>query len=192
MIDKHILDRVAPNAANWAAGSIVNGMGSMMQRFWRANNLIAQGTTNPNDAREHSVAWAAKGYGVLLHCEGQVGWNSDHIDTLHPGIIEMGVQCHKHMGVDAVYAAPLIWKTMFTKNVSSGLKREYRYICKRLKITPEKVEDPSQAAWHLYDTLFSRKEEQWLAPSPTDKPFKERHQILTLSLIDILREHVSF
>ena len=104
----------------------------------------------------------------------------------------MGVQCHKHMGVDAVYAAPLIWKTMFTKNVSSGLKREYRYICKRLKITPEKVEDPSQAAWHLYDTLFSRKEEQWLAPSPTDKPFKERHQILTLSLIDILREHVSF
>ena len=49
MIDKEILARVCPLAACWATNGVVNGLGKLAQKFWLANNLIAQipATANP-------------------------------------------------------------------------------------------------------------------------------------------------
>ena len=42
MIDKEIVARVSPLAASWATHGVVNGLGRLAQKFWLANNLIAQ------------------------------------------------------------------------------------------------------------------------------------------------------
>ena len=42
MIDKEISARVSPLAAAWATHVVVNGIGWLAQKFWLANNLIAQ------------------------------------------------------------------------------------------------------------------------------------------------------
>ena len=42
MIDKEIASRVCPLAAFWATNGVVNGLGLLAQKFWLANNLIAQ------------------------------------------------------------------------------------------------------------------------------------------------------
>ncbi len=77
MLDKEISARVCPRAAFWATNGVVNGLGLAAQKFWLANNLIAQIPGNSEPAREHSVAWALKGHVVLLHPEGAVGWHAD-------------------------------------------------------------------------------------------------------------------
>ena len=77
MIDKEIIARVSPLAASWATHGVVNGLGRLAQKFWLANNLIAQIPGNSAAARAHSVAWALEGHGVLLHPEGGVGWHNN-------------------------------------------------------------------------------------------------------------------
>ena len=65
MIDKEIVARVSPLAAAWATHAVVNGTGRLAQKFWLANNLIAQIPGNSAAARAHSVAWAS---GVTACC----------------------------------------------------------------------------------------------------------------------------
>ena len=60
MIDKEIIARVSPLAAAWATHGVVNGLGRLAQKFWLANNLIAQIPGNSAAARAHSVAWASR------------------------------------------------------------------------------------------------------------------------------------
>ena len=72
MLDKEIMSGISPLAAYWATHGVVNGLGGLMQKFWLANNLIAQIPGNSDAAREHSVQWALGGHGVLLHPEGGV------------------------------------------------------------------------------------------------------------------------
>ena len=89
MIDKEIASHVCPLAAFWATNGVVNGLGKLAQKFWLANNLIAQIPGNSQAAREHSVGWALQGYCVLLHPEGSVGWHGDYVAPLMPGAVEM-------------------------------------------------------------------------------------------------------
>ena len=42
MLDKEISARICPRAAFWATNGVVNGLGRLAQKFWLANNLIAQ------------------------------------------------------------------------------------------------------------------------------------------------------
>ncbi|TIR44243.1 MAG: hypothetical protein E5X26_13090, partial [Mesorhizobium sp.] len=51
MIDKEIVSRVSPLAASWATHGVVNGLGRLMQKFWLANNLIAQIPGNSEAAK---------------------------------------------------------------------------------------------------------------------------------------------
>ena len=76
MLDKDIISRCAPMTACWATNGIVNGTGNLGQKFWLWNNLIAQIPGNSTDGKAYSVEWALKGYPVLLHPEGAVGWHS--------------------------------------------------------------------------------------------------------------------
>ena len=92
MIDKEVIARVSPLAASWATHGVVNGLGRLAQKFWLANNLIAQIPGNSAAARAHSVAWALAGHGVLLHPEGGVGWHNDHVAPLLPGAVEMALE----------------------------------------------------------------------------------------------------
>jgi len=82
MIDKEIVSRVSPLAASWATNGVVNGLGRLMQKFWLANNLIAQIPGNNEAAKAHSVAGVLKGHGVLLHPEGGVGWHGDYVGAV--------------------------------------------------------------------------------------------------------------
>ena len=74
---------------------MVNGLGKLVQKFWLANNLIAQIPGNSEPAREHSVDWALKGNVVLLHPEGAVGWHGNYVAPLMPGAVEMALEALK-------------------------------------------------------------------------------------------------
>ena len=92
MIDKEVLARVSPLAAAWATTRRRQRPGRLAQKFWLANNLIAQIPGNSAAARAHSVAWASQGHGVLLHPEGGVGWHGDYVAPLMPGAVEMALE----------------------------------------------------------------------------------------------------
>ena len=117
MIDKEIVARVCPLAACWATNGIVNGLGLLAQKFWLANNLIAQIPGNSEPAREHSVAWALKGHGVLLHPEGGVGWHGNFVAPLMPGAAEMALEALRRGRASdpdfQSWIAPVVWKLVF-------------------------------------------------------------------------------
>ena len=79
MLDKELAARYAPMMANWATHDIVNGMGRWGQKFWLANNLIAQVPGDTEQALAYSIDTAATGTPVLLHPEGSD--NSDDDDV---------------------------------------------------------------------------------------------------------------
>ncbi len=138
MIDKEIIARVSPLAASWATHGVVNGLGRLAQKFWLANNLIAQIPGNSAAARAHSVAWALKGHGVLLHPEGAVGWHNDYVAPLMPGAVEMALEAlddgRKSNPKFQAWVAPVVWKLAFTKDVEKPLLAECAYVERRLKI----------------------------------------------------------
>jgi hypothetical protein len=177
MVDKHILDRVAPNAASWATHSIVNGMGKTMQRFWLANNLIAQIPGGGTAAKNHSVAWAAAGHGVLLHPEGRVGWHMDTIASVFPGAVEMAHEVLKSFDeVTEAYVVPIVWRPVFTKDMTTALWREYRYICDRTGVVPwGDLPSPADGVYHLYSVFIGRVEQSVLGATNADESFRQRH-----------------
>ena len=159
MLDKYLLSLVAPRAASWATHTIVNGMGRVAQWFWLANNLIAQIPRVAETAKFHSVKVAARGDGVLLHPEGSVGWHSNYIGPVFPGAVDMALRVQEyHPEVLASYIAPVVWKLVFTSDVTEGLLAEYRYICSQLKIVAQVELTPAQAVYHLYEELLARDE----------------------------------
>jgi len=64
LIDKEISRLASPLMAHWASYEIVNGT-PLTQRFWLANNLVANAPGGGGKA--YSVRWALEGHGVLLH-----------------------------------------------------------------------------------------------------------------------------
>ncbi|RWI29349.1 hypothetical protein [Mesorhizobium sp.] len=162
MIDKEIVSQVSPLAASWATHGVVNGLGRIMQKFWLANNLIAQIPGNSGAAKEHSIAWALKGHGVLLHPEGGVGWHANVVAPLLPGAVEMGFEALKRgRATDQdfkVWIAPVVWKLAFTKNVEPALAQECAYVEKSLKIERRAADTLPERVHHIYATLLSRDE----------------------------------
>ncbi len=174
MMDKWLLDQAAPKAASWATHTIVNGMGRAMQRFWLANNLIAQVPGSAGGGKQHSVAWAAAGHGVLLHPEGKVGWHRNHIGHVYPGAVEMAHAALRAENVTAAYVVPVVWKLVFISDVSSGLMREYKYICRHFGFKAIRQPSPAAMVYHLYYLLLASDEGSCLGNLTTGS-FWQRH-----------------
>jgi hypothetical protein len=167
MLDKEILDRVAPLSACWATHTVVNGLGGLAQSFWLKNNLIAQipGAAGA-EGRAHSVRWAVTGHGVLLHPEGQVGWHGDWVGPLFPGAVEMAAEAGRELGTlggqRAAYVVPLVWKLKFQRDAAAGLGRELEYVERRLGLEPaDRGMAASQRVHAIYSGLLARDEAIW-------------------------------
>ncbi|MER8574488.1 hypothetical protein NKH19_20165 [Mesorhizobium sp. M1338] len=195
MIDKEIVSQVSPLAASWATNGVVNGLGRMMQKFWLANNLIAQIPGNSGAAKEHSVAWALKGHGVLLHPEGGVGWHADVVAPLLPGAVEMGLEAlRRGRATDPhfkVWIAPVIWKLAFTGNVEAALAKECAYVEKSLKIERQATDTLPQRIHHVYSTLLTRDEAACGVRSDEGATYAERRKALVTELGRRLGESIS-
>lgn len=129
LIDKEISCLCSPLMAHWASYEIVNGT-PLSQRFWLANNLIANAPGG--DGKAYSVRWARAGHGVLLHPEGTATWQSERTSPLLPGIVDMAWEAAEQVRAAGetrpVYVVPLVWKLVFTGDASEGLRREMAHI----------------------------------------------------------------
>ncbi|GLS38002.1 hypothetical protein GCM10010869_35960 [Mesorhizobium tianshanense] len=195
MIDKEIVSRASPLAASWATHGVVNGLGRIMQKFWLANNLIAQIPGNSAAAKEHSVAWALKGHGVLLHPEGGVGWHANVVGPLLPGAVEMGFEALKRgRATDQdfkAWIAPVVWKLAFTKNVGPALAQECAYVEKSLKIECRAADTLPERVHHIYATLLSRDEVACGMAPDKQASYAARQELLLLELSRRLGERIS-
>lgn len=133
LIDKEVSRRVSPLMAHWASYEIVNGT-PLTQRFWLANNLIANAPGG--EGKAYSVRWALAGRGVLLHPEGTATWQSDRIGPLLPGIVDMAWEAARALrdrrDTRPVYVVPLVWRLRFATDASRGLHREMAHIEREL------------------------------------------------------------
>ena len=160
MIDKHLAATFCPMVASWATNGVVNGLGRLAQRFWLGNNLIAQIPGNSEPARDHSVAWAMTGQGVLLHPEGSVGWHGDWVAPLMPGAAEMAREALDLGGAGRkVWIAPVVWKLAFMRDVEPGLAAECAYVERKLAISPPSGgANPAERVYGIYGALLARDE----------------------------------
>ena len=160
MIDKYVLSKIAPKAACWATGRIVNGMGSLMQRFWLNNNLIAQVPGETLKGKQYSVKAALAGEGVLLHPEGQVRWFGNSISPLYCGAGEMAIDAYHKAITDNVgfesWLAPIIWKLRFNHDVKLKLLDECDYIEKCLGLPASLSHCPARRTYEIYHQLALR------------------------------------
>jgi len=192
MVDKEISARICPKAAFWATNSVVNGLGKLPQKFWLANNLIAQIPGNSEPAREHSITWALQGHGVLLHPEGGVGWHGDYVAPLMSGAAEMALEAldrvRKAKSARQVLIAPIVWKLVFQRDVENDLLRECAYVERRLDVAATAGATLPQRVFHIYATLLSRDEAAMGLSVHPGMPFKMRHRALALALQTALIE----
>ncbi|RUZ82328.1 hypothetical protein EN942_23485 [Mesorhizobium sp. M7A.F.Ca.CA.001.14.1.1] len=195
MIDKEIVSQVSPLTASWATNGVVNGLGRLMQKFWLANNLIAQIPGNSGAAKEHSIAWALKGHGVLLHPEGGVGWHANVVASLLPGAVEMGLEALKRgRATDSnfkVWIAPVVWKLAFTGNVEAALAKECAYVEKNLKIERQATDTLPQRIHHVYSTLLARDEAASGMPFDQGASYAQRQRVLVTELSRQLGKSIS-
>lgn len=179
MIDKEIVSKAAPLTASWATNGVVNGLGRLAQKFWLANNLIAQIPGNSDSARQYSVDWAVKGNGVLLHPEGAVGWHGDWVAPLMPGAAEMAVAALEQgraadPGFQA-WIAPVVWKLVFLRDADSGLRAECAYVEQRLRIENlDGSATPAERVYAIYEALLARDEEKAGVSADRSQPAARR------------------
>ena len=135
LVDKEVSRRVSPLMAHWASYEIVNGS-PLGQRFWLANNLIANAPGG--DGKAYSVRWALAGHGVLLHPEGTATWQGDRVGPLLPGIVDMAWDAARQLresgGARPVYVVPLVWRLRFLADPAAGLQREMAQIERALSL----------------------------------------------------------
>lgn len=177
MIDKEISSRLAPKAAFWATNGVVNGLGKLAQKFWLANNLIAQIPGNSEPARAHSVDWALKGNVVLLHPEGQVGWHRDVVAPLMTGAGEMALQALEFGQATGqqVWLAPVVWKLRFTADVEAELAKECAYVEDKLGMSPAAGAGLAERIFAIYDALLKRDELALGIVTTEAQSFASRH-----------------
>jgi hypothetical protein len=192
MLDKEISARVCPRAAFWATNGVVNGLGRLTQKFWLANNLIAQIPGNSEAAREHSVGWALQGKVVLLHPEGAVGWHGNYVAPLMPGAVEMANESlrrgrEKNPAFQA-FVAPIVWKLMFDRDVETELLKECAYVEGRLRIEPGEGLSLPKRVYRLYEMLLERDETDLGIEATRDASFPERHGLLVKAICKRLAE----
>ncbi len=187
MIDKELASRVCPKAAFWATNSVVNGLGRLAQKFWLANNLIAQIPGNSGPAREHSIYWALQGHGLLLHPEGVVGWHGDYVAPLMAGAVEMAREALRRGRQPnpalQVWIAPVVWKLTFDRDVEADLLKECAYVERRLKMTPPSggMQLP-QRIYRIYETLLARDEKTTGIQVSPNATFADRKRNLVKAL----------
>src|SRR3954471_11214008 len=92
MMDKEISTRVAPKMASWASHQIV----ATAPAFWLRNNLVSH--NGGQAAVNHSVDWALRGNGVLLHPEGSVHWTAGTVHPLFKGFADMACAAARRAG----------------------------------------------------------------------------------------------
>lgn len=191
MLDKDIIARAAPDAASWATHGVVNGMGGMMQSFWLWNNLIAQIPGNSEPSKVHSIDWAAKGKGVLLHPEGMVGWHPDWIAPLMPGAADMAKQSAEQTGRTSCLQ-PVVWKIVFDGNVTAALSREAAYVEKRLALPARPDLTPAQRAHAIYVALADRELQELglrlVDGMPLDEKLDTIEMVLSINLAEWIGE----
>jgi hypothetical protein len=133
LVDKEISRLVSPLMAHWASYEIVNGT-PWSQRFWLANNLIAN--VPGGGGKAWSVRWALAGHGVLLHPEGTATWQADRVGPLLPGIVDLAweaaAQVRAQGLVRPVFVVPIVWKLHFASDASAGLHAEMAWIEREL------------------------------------------------------------
>jgi hypothetical protein len=186
MLDKEISARVCPRAAFWATNGVVNGLGALAQKFWLANNLIAQIPGNSEPAREHSIAWALKGNVVLLHPEGAVGWHGNHVAPLMPGAVKMASEALRrgraeNSGFQA-FVAPVVWKLVFQRDVEPELHKECGYVEGRLAMASGEGLSLAERVYRLYETLLDRDEAQLGIDVKAGRAFAGRHAALVSAI----------
>lgn len=125
LLDKEISRRFAPLMAHWASYEIVNAS-PLAQRFWLANNLIANAPGGGGKA--YSARWALAGHGVLLHPEGTATWQAERVGALLPGIVDMAwdaaLAARAAHASREVYVVPVVWRLHFAGDPAAGLARE--------------------------------------------------------------------
>ncbi len=183
MIDKDIIARCCPNAASWATNGVVNGMGNAMQKFWLWNNLIAQIPGDSSSAKNHSIDWALKGQGVLLHPEGSVGWHSNHVAPLMSGAADMAVEAKRRAPEKPSFLVPVVWKLEFIEDATVALGRECSYAEKKLRIEVAPHLNPAQRVCAIYDALLMRELDTLGLKVALDMPVLEKRRAI---------EHIAF
>lgn len=183
MIDKELSARFAPRLACWATHDIVNGMGAAMQRFWLRNNLIAQiPGSGGAAAKQHSVAWALQGHGVLLHPEGAVNWHADRIAPLYQGVAELALDAYSSLDEQAatqrVLVQPLLWKLRFIRDESAAIGKELAWTAKRLRLPLDRAQALPQQLQQILAALLAREAEAAGILLPEAPYFTRRRQFL--------------
>ena len=135
MVDKELSRRVSPLMAHWASYEIVNASPAV-RAFWLANNLIAN--VPGGGGKAYSVAWAARGHGVLLHPEGTATWQGERISPLLPGIVDMAwdaaAQLRAQGDARPIWLVPIAWRLAFVGDASRGLAHEISRIERGLRL----------------------------------------------------------
>lgn len=133
LVDKEISRLVSPLMAHWASYEIVNGT-PWTQRFWLANNLIAN--VPGGGGKAYSVRWALAGHGVLLHPEGTATWQADRVGPLLPGVVDLAWEAATQARARGlgrpVYVVPIVWKLHFAGDAAAGLEAEMAWIEREL------------------------------------------------------------
>jgi hypothetical protein len=166
MLDKHVSTQVSPLMAHWASYEIVNAS-PLAQRFWLANNLIANAPGG--DGRGYSVRWALRGHGVLLHPEGTATWQAERVGALLPGLIEMAAESAAAAPQRATFAVPVIWKLRFTGDAGDALAREISLIERELRLPASSGALEARFA-ALHGGLLAHQCERWKLPAPQCDP----------------------
>ena len=191
MLDKELAARYAPMMANWATHDIVNGMGRWGQKFWLANNLIAQVPGDTEQALAYSIDTAAAGTPVLLHPEGSVHWQGDHINTLFQGAAKMALQAAAQSS-KPVFIQPLIWKLKFIRNEESALHAEMAQVERQLQIEAKPfLSLPLRLARLYRHVLWLRFQNMGFAP-PRQLSFFAAQDVLLEKLLLSLNEFGTF
>lgn len=153
MMDKELSTRVAPRMASWAAHQIV----ATAPGFWLRNNLISH--NGGQAAVNHSVDWALRGNGVLLHPEGSVHWTAGTIHPLFKGIAEMACAAARRAGVNGrpVYIVPVVWRLEYVGDVGPALHREMAYIERSLGLPESEEVDAGARLQSLQTRILNRR-----------------------------------
>lgn len=165
LLDKELAARLSPLMAHWASHEIVNAS-DFAQRFWLANNLIAN--VPGGRGREYSVRWALDGHGVLLHPEGTATWQAERVAPLLPGILEMAAEALARSD-RPVFVVPVIWRAAFIGDAWRALAREMAVIERALGLgSGSHLAEEHRFARLLARTLHAQAHRLGLPPPEVD------------------------
>src|SRR5262249_29113481 len=174
-----------------ASHEIVNASPSA-QRFWLANNLIAN--VPGGSGKAYSVAWALKGHGVLLHPEGTATWQGDRVGALLPGLVDMAWEAARRirdMGAHQkrTWLVPVAWRFAFRGDVQRGLAREMAKVERGLGLSRgDRLEVPERFAALMRHLLTRQCERLAIGAPRTGEPYFAAQARVVDALVRLLAE----